>query len=131
MRAGIEDVLARKSRFIGVDQIVRLEQYLIVNPIDVRQRMMMPHQINHALDHIRRKPRIGKEIAGKRLTLYLLELSVGVTVLLAAERTGNVVDDGGNLGHQPVVRRELLALGDDLREGVNLHQVVDVVMTAV
>ena len=58
-------------------------------------------------------------------------LAVGMAVLFAAERTGDVVDDGGNLGHQPVARGELLALSDDLSEGMNLHEVIDVVMAAV
>ena len=121
----------RKGRFIGIDQIIRLEQYLIIDAINVRQRMMMPHQIHHALDHILIQSRAGKKGARNRLSLDLLMLAVGMAVLFAAERTGDVVDDGGNLGHQPVARRELLALSDDLSEGMNLHEVIDVVMAAV
>ena len=91
------DCLLVVPAFGRIDDIICLNQDLLVNAVDLRRAMVVPYQIGHTVDLYRCHAGIRQELPHQRGTLLLLIFTIGVAVLFAAERAGDIVGDGRHL----------------------------------
>ena len=112
---GAADVLRGAVPLVGVDQVVRLQQDLVVRPVHVRAGMVVGEQKDHPPHRLLRQVKFRQEGQQQPLDLRLLMPAVRIAILPAAEGAGDVVED---------VR--VLQPPDNLRIGVNFQKMVGV-----
>ena len=112
---------------VGVDQIVRLQQDLVVRAVHPLGRVVVAHQIDHPVPRRLGEAGVPEEFLRQNYTLPLLVLAVGIAVFLPAEGTGDVMDQGRGLQNGLGLRRKALPDADGPGVGVDLQKVVDIV----
>ena len=88
--------------------------------------MVVPYQIGHTVDLFRCHAGIRQELPHQRGTLLLLIFTIGVAVLFAAERAGDIVGDGRHLQNKLRVCVQPLQLTNGFGIGPHTAQVRDV-----
>ena len=120
------DCLLVVPAFGRIDDIICLNQNLIVNAVDLRRAMVVPYQIGHTVDLFCCHAGIRQELPHQRGTLLLLIFTIGVAVLFAAERAGDIVGDGRHLQNKLRVCVQPLQLTNGFGIGPHAAQVRDV-----
>ena len=106
------DVRCRQAAFLGVDQMIRFDQSLVVDAVNRARRVVVRHQPDNALGRIGWDIGPFKKCPGQRRALLLLVFAVGVAVFFAAQRAGDVMNDGGKLERVALRLRKTFACAD-------------------
>ncbi len=127
----VTDVAFRKIAFLGVYEIVGLNQDLVVRALNRAKRVVVRDQPDDALELFGGNVGTGKKLPRERRAFKLLIAAVGVSVFFAAQGAGNIMDDGGKLQRLKRIFWQALARADGGGVGVDLQKVVDVVLISV
>ena len=92
--------------------------------------MVVADEVDKTLRHPRREVDVLKERLRQRAALLLLMIAVRIAVFLTAERTGDVVQNRGDLHGLLLRRREILRDADRAGKGIDLHKVCYIVQIA-
>ena len=84
----------------------------MVDAVNRAKRVVVRHQPDDALDRIGRDIGPFKKCPGQRRALLLLIFAVGVAVFFAAQRAGDVMNDGGKLERVALRLRKTFAGAD-------------------
>ena len=114
------DIRFRQAAFLGVDQIIRFDQNLVVDAVNRAKRVVVRHQPDDALDRIGWDIGPFKKCPGQRRALLLLVFAVGAAVFFAAQRAGDIMNDGCRLEEILSIRIELILQTDQPCKLVNL-----------
>ena len=117
--------------FIRIDQIVRLNDDLIVDAINLIDRMMMTYEKRDPIGKILRKIRIFKKFCNQSSTFFFLIFSVRISVFYPAERAGNIVNQSCHFNQFLSVRIELFPFCNHFCISVNFHEMIDVMKISV
>ena len=115
------------AAFGGVYDVVRLDQNLIIDAVNIRVGMVVAHQISHPVHLLRRQTRIRQKAPYQGAALFLLSLAVSIAVFFPAQGAGDVIGDCGDLQCflgppvQPLQLADGFGVGPLLRQGYTVQ----------
>ena len=119
------------AAFGGVYDVIRFDENLVVDTVNIRVGMVMAHQIGYPLHLIPGQARVRQEAAHQGTALFLLPLAVGVAVFFPAQGAGDVMGDGGDLQCLLRLPVQVLQLADGFGVGPHAHKMVHVTQVPV
>jgi hypothetical protein len=119
------------AAFVGVHQIIRFNQDLIIIAFNVPKRMMVSDQKNDAVVFRFRQAFIRKELPCQDHSFAFLMLTVGIAVFPSAQRTGDIMKNGCDFQDFLRLRIQPFAFSDCLRIAMYFQEMTDVVQVSV
>lgn len=130
--SGLEDALLhngglglRQVVLVDVDQEVGLDQYLVVDAVDIGIGVVMGNQVASALNIGRGQAERQQHAPGWGRAFLLLQLAVAAPILGLGRVNAHIVKHSGTLEHLPRVLVDMLGSGNELGKTVHLEQVLD------